>query len=117
RIGHRHRYITSRSPTRLRDAGDLAGMDQLAETDAAQPELAVHRLRAPAPPTPGVRPHLELGLALLLLDECLLGHALRNPLIPTEREAEGIEQRPALGIVSGCGHDRDVHPARHVDRV
>src|SRR5437763_9390646 len=63
------------SPARLGDAGQLAVVRQLAETDAAQPELAEHGARSSTPAAPGVRAHLELGLALLLLDQCLLGHA------------------------------------------
>src|SRR4051794_24358110 len=35
RVGH-HRALTS-SPTRFRDTGDLAGMDELAKADAAEP--------------------------------------------------------------------------------
>src|SRR5579872_4034158 len=62
------------SPARLGHARDLPGVDQLPETDPAEPELAVHRLGAAAPPASRVRPHLELGRALLLLDECLLRH-------------------------------------------
>src|SRR5262245_7333786 len=65
------------SPAGLRDARDLPGVREVAETDAAEPELAVHRARAAAPPATGVRAHLELRLALLLLDECLLGHVVR----------------------------------------
>src|SRR5947209_8820239 len=59
-------------PTRLRHAGHFAGVHHLAEADAAQAELAVHRARAAAAPAPRVRAHLELRLALLLLDERLL---------------------------------------------
>src|SRR3954454_11999710 len=104
------------SPARLRHAGDLAGVDQLAKADAAQHELAVHRLRATAALAPRVRAHLELRLALLLLDECLLGHLL--PLtFSTEREAEGVEQRLAFGISARGGDDRDVHAAGGVDPV
>src|SRR3954464_3727778 len=44
------------SPTRLRHAGDEALMRQLAQAYAAEPELAVHRARAPAAPAPAVRP-------------------------------------------------------------
>src|SRR4051812_998258 len=61
-------------PTRLRHAGDLAGVHHLTEADAAQAELAVHRAGATAALATGVAPHLELRLALLLLDESLLGH-------------------------------------------
>src|SRR5215470_14963635 len=59
------------SPRRLRHARHFAGMDHLAQADAAQPEAAVHRTRAATPPATGVRAHLELRLALLLLHECL----------------------------------------------
>src|SRR4051812_44782699 len=62
------------SPTRLRHAGNLAGVHHLAEADPAQAELAVDGARAAAALATGVRPHLELRLALLLLDESLLGH-------------------------------------------
>src|SRR3954469_17579370 len=63
------------SPARLRHAGNLSRMCEVAQADAAQPELAEHGARPPAPPAPGVRLHLVLGLALLLLDESLLGHS------------------------------------------
>src|SRR5439155_26883288 len=66
--------IMMRPPTRLRHAGNLAGVDHLAEADAAQAELAVHRARTTATTAPRVGPHLELRLALLLLDERLLCH-------------------------------------------
>src|SRR4051812_30679449 len=70
------------SPARLRHTRDLARVNQFAKADAAQHELAVHRLRSSATLAPRVRAHLELRLALLLLDECLLCHyccpSLRN---------------------------------------
>src|SRR5262245_46643577 len=62
------------SPRRLRQARHLAGMDHLAQADAAEPEAPVHRARAAAPAATGVRANLELRLALLLLHECLLRH-------------------------------------------
>src|SRR6516162_9445630 len=62
------------SPAGLGDARQLAGVRQLAQADAAQPELAVHGTRTAAPAAPRVGPHLELRRALLLLDERLLGH-------------------------------------------
>src|SRR4051812_33118088 len=67
------------SPAGLGHAGNFAGVGQVAEADAAKPELAEHRTRATAPAAAGVRLHLVLGLALLLLDECLLGHAAYCP--------------------------------------
>src|SRR3954470_8395758 len=62
------------SPARLRDAGDLARVNHLPEADAAEPELAEHRARPAATAAPRVRAHLELGLALLLLDQSFLCH-------------------------------------------
>src|SRR5690242_3458635 len=62
------------SPRCLGHAGDLAGVGELAQADPAQAELAVHRARATAPATPRVAAHLELGRALLLVDQRLLGH-------------------------------------------
>src|SRR5436190_15539818 len=66
------------SPRRFRHTGDLAGMNHLAQADAAQPEAAVHRTRAAASPAACVRAHLEFRLALLLLHECLLCHITRS---------------------------------------
>src|SRR3546814_12002334 len=62
------------SPALLGDAGDLPGVHHLAEADPAEAELAVHGVRTTAPLAPRVGAHLELRFALLLLDECLLGH-------------------------------------------
>src|SRR5579862_6718541 len=66
------------SPARLRHAGDLPGVDQLPQADTAQPELAVDGLGPATSAAPGVAPDLELGRALLLLDQCLLGHGARR---------------------------------------
>src|SRR5947209_20518456 len=66
--------IMMRSPTRLRDARDLAGVHHLAKAHAAQAELAVDRSRPAAPAAARVRPHLVLRLAHRLLDESLLRH-------------------------------------------
>src|SRR5579872_3258937 len=62
------------SPARLGHSGDLPGVDQHPEADPTQSELAEHGTGPAATPAAGVAPHLELGRALLLLDECLLGH-------------------------------------------
>src|SRR5579875_8578 len=71
---------TPPSPAGLGDAGDLTRVHHHPQADPAQPELAEHGLGPPAPPAPGVGPDLELGHALLLLDQCLLGHgATRSP--------------------------------------
>src|ERR1700730_1624728 len=71
--------IVGPSPAGLGDTGDFAGMDHLAQAEPAQSELAEHRPRAPAPPASRVGAHLELRLALLLVDECLLCHGLLLP--------------------------------------
>src|SRR5712671_1624951 len=47
-------------PGRLGDAGQLAGVSHLAETDAAQPERAVHGARPAAAVAAGVAADLEL---------------------------------------------------------
>src|SRR5690606_35995010 len=84
------------SPARLGHAGQLAGVGQLAQADPAQPELAVHRVRAAAPPAAGVGPHLELGLALLLVDERLLRHG--SLTLALERETHRQQER-SPGVV------------------
>src|SRR4051794_36259265 len=66
---------TPPSPARLCHTRNLSRVGEIAEADAAQPELAEHGARPSTPATPGVGLHLELGLALLLLDECLFGHS------------------------------------------
>src|SRR5580704_2922441 len=65
------------SPARLGHAGDLPRMDHDAQADPAQPEFLEHGLGSPTAPAPRVTTDLELGRALLLLDQCLLGHRVR----------------------------------------
>src|SRR5208283_5057884 len=105
------------SPAGLGHARHLAGMHELAQTDTAEPELAVDRTRAAAAAAPCVAAHFELGLGLLLLYQCLLGHG--SALLPftSEREPEGVEQRPAFGIGAAGRHNRDVHASGGVDLV
>src|SRR3954452_18212935 len=55
--------IDMRSPARLRHAGDVALMGELAQTDAAEPELAVHRARPAAAAAARVGPRLVLRRA------------------------------------------------------
>src|SRR3954470_19749126 len=69
-------------PAALGDARQLAGVRHLAEAHAAEPELAVHRVRSPAPLAAGVAAHGELRLARGLVDKCLLGHG-QDSLIAT----------------------------------
>src|SRR5260370_956846 len=77
------------SPRRLRHAGDLPGVGQVPEADPTEPELPVHRARATALPASGVRTHGELGLPLLLLDQCLLGQRV----LPTGLSLGGTGSR------------------------
>src|SRR5664280_294082 len=79
------------SPTGLRHAGDLTGVDHHPQADPAQAELAVHRLGATAPAAPGVPAHLELRGALLLLDQSLLRHGVTGSPVGT-----GSRTRPGV---------------------
>src|SRR5215217_4855175 len=99
-------------PARLGDAGQLAGVGELAHADPAQAELAQHRPRPPAALAARVGPHLELGGALGLGDQGLLCHS-DTP----EGESEGGEQRPALVVGLGAGHHGDVHAPDLLDLV
>src|SRR5436190_24108490 len=84
------------SPAGLRDARHLAGVDHLAQADAAQPELAVHGPRPTAAPAARVGAHPVLRLAHRLLDQCLLSQLASA--LPSERKAEGGQEGPALGV-------------------
>src|SRR4051794_28585342 len=64
------------SPRALRHAGDLACVRHLPQADTAQTEVAVDRTRTSAPPAARIGARLELRLALLLVDQRLLGHEL-----------------------------------------
>src|ERR1700741_4137288 len=99
------------SPRALRHAGDLACMRHVPQTDSAQTEVAVHRTRAAATAATRVGAHLELGLALLLVDQRFLCH-LQLPLaFAAEREAQRTQERAAVLVGVGGGDDRDVHPS------
>src|SRR3954470_2721942 len=109
--------IDMRSPARLRHAGDEALVRELAQADAAQPELAVDRTRAPAAPAAAVRPRGVLGRAVGPHDHGCLGHLLsillvlrggerfdlerlvgaRTP-VTRERHAERREERERLRV-------------------
>src|SRR6266545_489669 len=67
------------SPARLGDAGQLAGVGELAHADPAEAELAQEGSRPPAALAAVVGPHLELGGALGLGDQRLLCHQLVVP--------------------------------------
>src|SRR5580704_5642996 len=86
------------SPTGLRHTGNFAGVDHHPQADPAQAELAVHRLGSAAPTASGVPAHLELGRALLLFDQSLLGHGVTGSPVGT-----GSRRRPAvLGPLRRC---------------
>jgi len=57
------------SPTRLREAGDFASMDHLAQAQAAEAELAVNRARAATFLAARIAANLELGRCRRLVDE------------------------------------------------
>src|SRR5690242_13813425 len=103
------------SPARLGHARDLPGVHELAQADAAELELAVHRVRPAAALAAGVRPHLELRL----LRRFVLQSGLRHALLPLtgEREAEGAEQSPSFVIGASGRDDGDVHATGGVDAV
>src|SRR3954451_9518103 len=67
----------ARSPARLRHARDEAVVRQLAQAQAAEPELPVHRARAAAAATTRVRARLVLGRPLRGDDVGCLGPAYR----------------------------------------
>src|SRR5688572_1455910 len=69
------------SPARLADPGDLSLQGHLTEADPAQAELADEGARPAAAAATIVASHLELRLALGLLDQALLGHACLSLLV------------------------------------
>src|SRR3954462_12109363 len=62
-------------PAALRHAGDVAVVREVAQADAAHPELAEHRTRAATAPAARVLAGLELGTACLAHALRRLGHA------------------------------------------
>src|SRR6476661_3120766 len=72
----------SELPAGLGDTRQLAGVRHLPQADPAQAELAEDRVRTSAPLATGVSADGELGLAVRLLDQSLLGHFL---LLPAQR--------------------------------
>src|ERR1700722_15052236 len=68
--------VSPPSPAGLGHAGDLALVHHEAQADPAEPELLVDGARPPAALAARVAADLELRRALLLVDQCLLGHGL-----------------------------------------
>src|ERR1041385_7075384 len=71
--------ISSLLPRALRHAGDHALVRELAQADAAEPELLEHGARAPAAVAAGVVPHLELRRPRGLDSQRLLRHLAFAP--------------------------------------
>src|ERR1700724_229886 len=61
-------------PGRLGHPRDLAVVGELAQADAAQPELAIHRSRSPAAVAPSIGPRFEFRRGRLLEAQPGLGH-------------------------------------------
>src|SRR3954468_21555804 len=92
------------SPARLRHAGDVAVVRELAQADPAHAELAEHGAGAAAAAAARVLARLVLGRARLahplrglrhfrfLLGGRGLGGARRRPPPPSERHAERLEE-------------------------
>src|SRR3954451_3953612 len=64
-----------RLPARLRHAGDETVVRELAQAQAAEPELAVHRARATATPTTRLRARLVLRRPVRRNDLGCLSHS------------------------------------------
>src|SRR6056297_1280196 len=127
------------SPARLRQAGDLAGVGELAQAHTAEAELAVDRTGPAAAAAAGVAANLELRLRVGLVDQCFLCHLSRlsSLLLAAvaratvlllaglvlgvgallEGEAERIEQSLATVVVVRRGDDGDVHATRVIGLV
>src|SRR3712207_5148340 len=100
-------WVASFSPGGLRDAGELALVGHLPNADPAQAELAVDGLGAAALLASGIGAYAELRLAGLLDLKRCLRHVSSS--VGPEREAEVTQQRPAVVVIRGRGHERDVH--------
>src|SRR4051794_17966953 len=125
--------IDMRSPARLRHAGDVAVVRELAQADPAQAELAVHGARAATAAAPRVLAGLVLGGALLAHPLGGLRHGGRQllrgdgvvvegleagrPALAGERHAEGVEQRERLRVGPRRRGERHVETAHLVDLV
>src|SRR5215210_2009587 len=103
--------VMGASPARLGHARHLAGVHHLAQADPAEPEGAVDGTRPSTPAAAGVGPHAELGLALLLLDQCLLRQLLApRTVVHCVRHAGGHCVRHAGGH---CVRHAGGHCVRH----
>src|SRR5213080_3294643 len=91
-------------PTGFAHAGNFPTQRELAETNAAQPELAERPPAATAPLAPVIGPHLELRLPLDLLHPRLLRHPM-SPMRPRRGPRPG---RASPARAAGPGRCRPV---------
>src|SRR4051812_40700009 len=94
--------IDIRLPARLREAGDHALVGNLAQADAAEPELAQVRARAPAALAAVVVPGAVLGPALLADPLGSLCHysLVSSPVSASSSSSEGVGVSYASGFSS-----------------
>src|SRR5438105_2592046 len=92
-------------PAGLGHARNGALMRELAQADAAQPELLEHGTRTTAAVAARVVAHPVFLRALLLDDERCLRHLVPPLALAAERQADRLEQR--AGVVVGLGRGRD----------
>src|SRR3954451_23268158 len=78
-------------PGGLRHPGDLSVVGELAQADAAHPELAIDRARTPAAVAASIGAGLELGRARLLDAQRSLGH---QSLLPSSVGSSACSASP-----------------------
>ena len=88
-------------------------MCHFTETNTAQAELAIDRMRTTALVATGVSANFEFRLSLLLIDECFLRHG--SGLL--EGESEKAKQGAAFIIGLRSGDKGDVHATCAIDLV
>src|SRR3954447_13009680 len=126
-----------RLPARLGHAGDEAVVRQLAQAQAAEPELAVDRARATATPTTrlcarlvlrrpvrgddlGCLSHSRSSLLVVLCGDRVAGSdalVLLRAAVARERKAERVEEGERLFVALGRRRERDVQAPDLIDRV
>src|SRR2546430_6140249 len=103
-------------PRALGHAGNHAFMGELAQADAAEPELLEDGARPPAAVAAGVVAHLVLRRPGGLDPQRLLCHLALTPS-GRERQPEPGEECSGLLVVRRSRRDRDVEAANLVDAV
>src|ERR671937_606796 len=92
--------ISSLLPRALRHAGDDALMRELAQADAAEPELLEHGARPPTAVAAGVVPHLELRRLGGFHSQRLLGHYLSLPAAANGRPSPVRSARACSSVAA-----------------